>query len=88
MEVAPLTSVNLQVFNILKKVIVIISMIILSSCTKKYDWECRCQIYHDTTSEIKSETIKHVIKPDADRLCAKFGEDSSPPNSAHECTVK
>ena len=62
-------------------------MIILSSCTKKYDWECKCQIYHDTTSTIKTETLKHMIKPDADRICAKWGEDISPPGAVHECAT-
>ena len=75
-------------FHTLTLSFLILAPIILLSCTKKYDWECRCQIYHDTVTEIKSETIKHVIKPDADRLCAKWGQDVSPAGSAHECTVK
>lgn len=60
----------------------------LFSCTKKYDWECTCQIYKDTTTIIEKKEIKDVRKPDADRICAKFGEDVSPPGSVHECRLR
>jgi hypothetical protein len=29
-----------------------------------------------------------MIKPDADRECAKFGDQISPNNAVHECDVK
>lgn len=66
----------------------ILTPIILISCTKKYDWVCTCQVYHDTTTVHETKEIKNVRKPDADRLCAKFGEDVSPKGSVHECQVK
>lgn len=72
----------------IKRLFIILFVIGLISCTKKYDWVCTCQVYHDTTSVIETKEIKDVRKPDADRICAKFGEEVSPNNSAHECDVK
>lgn len=37
-------------------------------------------------TEVKE--IKDVRKPDADRICAKFGDDVSPPGTVHECRLK
>jgi hypothetical protein len=66
----------------------ILAPIILFSCTKKYDWVCTCKIYKDTSTITETKELKHMIKPDADRECAKFGNDVAPTNSVHECDVK
>lgn len=68
--------------------ILFLFIIVLTSCTKKYDWVCTCEVYTQTGTTIETKDIKDVRKPDADRLCAKFGEDVSPANTAHQCTVK
>lgn len=68
--------------------LVALTTILLFSCTKKYDWECTCQIYHDTMNVTEVKEIKDVRKPDADRICAKFGDDVSPPGTVHECRLK
>jgi len=74
----------------LKKVILIISIpVALSSCAKKYDWTCTCQYYTQTGTETKTKPISHEIKSDADRECAKFGQDNDPngANGARDCAV-
>ena len=67
---------------------IILFGLVSSSCTKKYDWVCTCEVYTPTGTTVETKDIKDVRKPDADRICAKFGEDVSPNNAAHECTVK
>lgn len=73
----------------IKKLIIFVFILTgFFSCTKKYDWVCTCQIYKDTSTIVETKQIKHEIKPDADRECAKFGNDVAPSNSVHECDVK
>ena len=71
-----------------KRIIILFFVIAFVSCTKKYDWTCTCEVYGQTSTTVETKEIKDVRKPDADRICAKFGEDVSPNNTAHECSVK
>ncbi len=72
----------------MKKLIIFISVIILSSCAKKEDWTCTCEIYGVTGNSIEIKEIKDKIKTDADNECAKFGEEKAGSNGAHDCSLK
>lgn len=59
-----------------------------TSCAKKYDWVCTCEIYTPTVSDIRTKEITHKSQSDAGEECNKFGETEAGPNGAHDCSTK
>jgi hypothetical protein len=72
----------------MKKVIIIISVLITTSCAKKEDWVCTCEIYAASGNSVQTKEIKNKIKTDADNECAQFGEEQAGTNGAHDCNLK
>lgn len=65
-----------------------IVVVLSSSCAKKYDWTCTCEIYTTTNSFVKTKDITNKSQSDANEDCAKFGETEAGVGGSHDCTTK
>lgn len=61
---------------------------IFSSCAKKYDWKCTCEVYKADTTYTTFKELTHLSQTDANEQCAKFGESESGTNGAHDCNAQ
>jgi hypothetical protein len=73
----------------MKKLLLLLPLIfVFSSCAKKYDWVCSCEIYTPTTSDVRTKEITNKSQSDANEECSKFGENEAGIGGAHDCNTK
>ena len=78
----------MQTHRYLKTVIYIFVILIITSCAKKEDLECRTEIYTPTSTSIETTIIKDKIKTDADRECGEFGKSHAGANGTYDCNLR
>lgn len=72
----------------MKKLILILPLIfVFSSCAKRYDWVCTCEVYTATTDTIQTKVITNKNQSDANEECSKFGESAAGTGGAHDCSI-
>ena len=71
-----LINVRSQLFNSLKKTLLLLSLCFLFSCVKKKDWKCTCDVTGNYYGKY-TKVISHQTQNKANTECGDYGKELS-----------
>lgn len=70
-----------------KSVIILMAVISLSSCAKKKDWNCSCDVTGLNNNGTFTKTIQQKTQTDANSECTDYGKALMGGNGTYKCKL-
>ena len=72
----------------MKKIVFIIIVVVsLSSCMKKKDWKCTCDVTGLSNNGQYTKTITQKTQSDANTECTNYGKALMGGNGTYKCSI-